>query len=367
MPKIGAKGVSPLIASVLLITFTMSVAMLAGPFFSQTVKDTQKGTTDQTQKLVTASNMRLEITNIKYNRTTSNLTVYVQNMGDREVENISLTIFGDQVYNREYSENISKKRIKGLEINAGDNWNLEKVEASLQNYPVSTEKGLDGRPMERSLVGYWPMDEGSGVWANDSVQDNNARLKNSTNICSGSGCPTWVKGKQTQGIELDGSYDRLQAPDDPRLDLNGHTIMFWMKMKENSSSNWDQILVKGDGGSRTPGLWFQNNQGNSIHWRLKNCNNNNDGIGSTDTGFQKGKWYHLIGTYNSEKEKLKVYVNGRLDSSVTVCSPLSTNNADFFIGDSPNYGSINMMMDEVRIWNTALSEDRIRNPVVLQP
>ncbi|MFB6214226.1 MAG: LamG-like jellyroll fold domain-containing protein [Candidatus Nanohaloarchaea archaeon] len=220
--------------------------------------------------------------------------------------------------------------------------------------------------------GSYKISDGQGTSSPDKVLDVSFTEKNSTHVFDTSGNKN--HGKPNSGAiqqsalgckvgrcyEFKADSGRITADDDRSLDLtDNHTVQFWMKMKEPSSSSWDQLLVKGDGGSRTPGLWFQGDGTNTIHWRVRNCNNNNDGIDKTNTAFDVGKWYHLAGVYNNASNKLKVYVNGQLDSSAPVCGPLSTNSQSLYLGQSPNYGSIEMKLDQVKIYKDALKPSEI--------
>lgn len=138
------KGVSPLIASVLLIAFTLSVAMVAGPFFSNTLKNTQNGSSDKANKVVSASQMNMEIKSVRYDSQTSNLTLTVQNSGNKEIENLSINVIGDKAYRKEPELKLKPKRIETIEIPVGNPWQLEEAKISLKNYPVSTSITNDG-------------------------------------------------------------------------------------------------------------------------------------------------------------------------------------------------------------------------------
>jgi len=74
--------------------------------------------------------------------------------------------------------------------------------------------------------------------------------------------------------------------------------------------------------------------------------------------FAFGVWYHVVGTYN--RQHVKIYVNGKLKglSNRTGAMPLNWNNTvigfwnvDFFPG----------LIDEVRIYNRALSLEEVKN------
>lgn len=137
------KGISPLIASVLLIALTMTMAMLVGPFFTDTIQNTQEITSKNTENLVRASNLDLSIEQVTYNGSSSNISIVLMNTGNAEVENLSITSTGDSARTQEYNVEIDSREIQTLDISADPKFRIDRITASLQNYPVSTK--LDER------------------------------------------------------------------------------------------------------------------------------------------------------------------------------------------------------------------------------
>ncbi len=64
--KSSRKGISPIIAAVLLIAFTLSIATIAMPFFSNTIQGIQSDTSDQAETVSAAANARLEVAQVRY-------------------------------------------------------------------------------------------------------------------------------------------------------------------------------------------------------------------------------------------------------------------------------------------------------------
>jgi len=70
-----------------------------------------------------------------------------------------------------------------------------------------------------------------------------------------------------------------------------------------------------------------------------------------------GVWYHVVGTYN--RQHLKIYVNGKLKGSVARTGAIHTEDLNTTMG----YGMqhyFNGLIDEVRIYNRALSAEEVR-------
>lgn len=72
------------------------------------------------------------------------------------------------------------------------------------------------------------------------------------------------------------------------------------------------------------------------------------------------RWTHVCGVFNSSTGEHSIYINGVLDSSSTYSSSLPNSNTDsLFIGISGNSSPFNGLLDEVRIWNRALSNSEV--------
>ena len=75
-------------------------------------------------------------------------------------------------------------------------------------------------------------------------------------------------------------------------------------------------------------------------------------IGTIETG----SWYHVAVTY--DRNYLSFYINGNLDSSFEETEPLYSNVHSVLIGKTNNnYYYFNGKIDEVRIYNRALTAD----------
>jgi flagellin-like protein len=132
------KGISPLIAAVLLIAFTMAIAGLAGPFFTGIVQDTQTDTEDSTQNIVESTNSRIEIQRAEFDG--ENVTGTFQNTGDRHLSNFTVTVEGSTPKQLQLNESLSTGEIAGFEVNNVENPETARVDS--QTYPVSDEEEI---------------------------------------------------------------------------------------------------------------------------------------------------------------------------------------------------------------------------------
>lgn len=74
-------------------------------------------------------------------------------------------------------------------------------------------------------------------------------------------------------------------------------------------------------------------------------------------------WVHVAGTYDGQI--MKVYVNGNLEASSYVSTIIDVKNSDLYIGSagpvSSSSGIFNGLIDDVRIWNIARTQQEIQN------
>jgi hypothetical protein len=83
------------------------------------------------------------------------------------------------------------------------------------------------------------------------------------------------------------------------------------------------------------------------------------GVGGFLTGsanINDNQWHHVAGVYNGSK--MDLYVDGKLDASQTASGSLNVSATNVYIGGSPSQ-SFNGLVDDVRIYNRALSADEI--------
>jgi prepilin-type N-terminal cleavage/methylation domain-containing protein len=209
-----------------------------------------------------------------------------------------------------------------------------------------------GAPFSADLVAEWRMDECNWDGTAGEVLDNGANALNGTAL---NGANTSALGRNCRAAAITASNHSVQIPDDALLDFTGNdwTIAFWYLMLENSSGGWDQIFVKGTGSTRNYAMWLRPNSGR-IHFRV---DPSNQGLDST-AALSPGNWYFITGVHSSGN--LALYIDGVLDNSTSVTmSGASANSDPLYIGDSPNYSTIDAHIDEFMLFNKALTDSEI--------
>jgi hypothetical protein len=209
--------------------------------------------------------------------------------------------------------------------------------------------GLGGNEItpDSNTVGLLHLDDGTGTTAMDSSSRNNHGILYGY-IISG---PMWTTGQVGGALEFDGADDHVvvSSPSNLPLGNDARTIELWAKV---DSFAHDTVLVTWGyyGGQRMSAIALKGYSA-FFFW----------GYGADVNGYggkQPGIWYHVAFTFDGSVGKL--YVNGALESSATL--PLNTVSSDLYMGKGQwGGGYYNGLIDEVAIWNKALTATEIQN------
>jgi hypothetical protein len=198
---------------------------------------------------------------------------------------------------------------------------------------------LFAQDIETGLVAYWNFNEGIGIIAYDSAGTNDGNLV---------GDPEWIQGPPTYGhaIALDGS-DWIDCGTNPNLAITRDiTISFWIKVDELINP-YTNILSKGNDSYK-----FQVRYPNSEI--VFDCN---IGRVSSVHSISDGKWHHVVGVYDYDYNGLRLYFDGSEEANQYVTGEIKQNSHPLLIGANEQIpdSEMNLMIDEVRIYNRALS------------
>jgi hypothetical protein len=201
--------------------------------------------------------------------------------------------------------------------------------------------------MDYGLVGYWNMDEGSGTTAYDaSGNGNNGTIYGAK----------WTTGKFGSALSFDGVDDYVEVPGSVSLDITGPiTVEAWVYPRASGVS-----MVFAGGGNQYV-LWVQNN--NEV--RLADTRGNY--VDTDSNVLTLNAWNHVVGVFSGVAgdavtlDNAKIYINGISKGTHTggIWDPqtLSVVNIGREVADVFHF---NGLIDEVRIYNRALSEEEIR-------
>ena len=200
---------------------------------------------------------------------------------------------------------------------------------------------------ENGLVLYLTGNAGAGKIMHDcSPMGNNGRIHGAT----------WTQGKFGKALSFDGVDDYVEIPDSASLDItDAITIAVWFKLKQLDEN---QRLVRKGIGTPSSGYAVRVENTNKVRYFFYDEGGNLRSIFGTTT-LAIDVWYFAVMTYDGTT--LKGYLNGNLENSLDVTTTIKPNDYPLTIGsDSASTHVFNGTIDEVRIYNRALSEEEIR-------
>src|SRR5439155_12187098 len=196
------------------------------------------------------------------------------------------------------------------------------------------------------LVAYWKFDEGTGTTAADSSGNGNTGT-----LTNG---PVWTAGIAGNALYFDGTDDNVMVMDSNSLDLsNAFTLSAWVN-PASAFTDFRSILAKnykyylyasgagfcGDG-SPLGGLFEVM-----------------DTVVCQPSPLPVNTWTHLTVTYNGST--LTLYRNDAAVATASVSGTLSPSTETLQIGASQYGEYFQCLIDEVRVYNRALSATEIQ-------
>ncbi len=209
------------------------------------------------------------------------------------------------------------------------------------------------------LVGFWPLD---GNAIDESCNGNDGAI-------SGNVTPIADRlGRPGRAMLFGGAQgDRIDLEDRPEFQITGPmTLAAWVLLKSGNPNNGRIVAKAGGSGQRAWSLNIEldvSGVANPATFQIASTGSSNVSVRDTQP-LPVGEWVHMAGVYRPG-EATEVYVNGELRNIITTGIPVqqfSNNGLSVLIGNrhaASNcgwYGAI----DELRIYNEALSETEIR-------
>lgn len=209
--------------------------------------------------------------------------------------------------------------------------------------PARIEQGSDLLLLANAagLVGYWPLDEGSGTVARDaSGEGHNGTLS--------VGAPAWTTGKIGNAVRFNGSSG-VNVPGVGTADFsNGMTMSAWFN---------PAVLAANTNIFASFGLPYLSAHVGNKGFYSAQIGGTQRSIGGTNV-LSINNWYFIVGTYDGSS--MKIYVNGELEGILAMPGTQAVS-PNLCIGahSCTSYWT-NGNMDDVRIYNRPLTAPEIR-------
>ncbi|MHC4557906.1 MAG: LamG-like jellyroll fold domain-containing protein, partial [Planctomycetota bacterium] len=197
-----------------------------------------------------------------------------------------------------------------------------------------------------NLVGWWPLNEGSGTTVLDSSgNDNNGTIFDNV---------SWADGKTGLALEFDGVSGHVEVPHSESLKLlnqGDFTIAAWCQLNEVPPTTNRMVLQQGNRNGTGRSLLFINNT-NEVRSFAGGATT------SSGVGVEAGVWTHLAVTVTEggANDSVQLYVNGEPAGEPTPQS-IEDCEGDYFIGSHKNLNNVwDGLIDDLRLYNKALTE-----------
>ena len=210
---------------------------------------------------------------------------------------------------------------------------------------------FEGLPPTESLVAYWPADGN----ANDAVAGNNGTLQ---------GGATFAPGILGQAFSFDGLDDSVSVSDDTHtLGGGSFTIALWANF--NKVTERDPFISHSEGSEEVNKwiLWLDARGHDKPPGPALRFHINSPSIPPLDTVLARwepkpGEWYHVAATRSSQTYAL--YIDGVQVATSIDSNTIPDPDARLTIGQTQDTNFFDGLIDEVRIYNRALSASEIR-------
>ena len=210
-------------------------------------------------------------------------------------------------------------------------------------------------PLMSGLVGWWPLIEGGGNRVSDYSKYGAHATIHMNNLTTSS---VWAPGNPRfggMGLNLDGLNDYVAPPgtsiNRPTSEV---TLSLWVKFDVIDLAI---LLINRSGGAEISGptiFLF----GNQFQFWVSTSGAWDTQLNS-DANAVTGVWYHVVGTWKSGESRM--YVNGvqQVDTEADTGTINYILGRDWRIGADDNSNRLNGQMDDVRIYNRALSHAEV--------
>jgi hypothetical protein len=198
-----------------------------------------------------------------------------------------------------------------------------------------------------TLLGMWLFDEGQDDTAADSSGNgNDGKLEGAK----------WIDGKFGKALEFNGVSDYVDAGNDPITDVDGTNILSISAWVKRASDNSIMLVVmRRSPGGYILGVGVVGAGANQIKMTKYAIVDIYLGDFPQDTD-----WHHLVGVWDEDGQT--VYIDGDINAESTNTANFSSAAAGNLLigGDTAAQGRTEGAIDDVAIFNVALTEDDVK-------
>ena len=193
---------------------------------------------------------------------------------------------------------------------------------------------------DANRIAYWKFNENSGNTATDAENSNDGTITGAD----------WTTGINQSALNFNGTNGNVEIPFNNKLNITGKKLSLSVWIKKESSNddgcflfNRTKYILRMDNhGKVTFAVYVPGWKSVTTPWKKR--------VVDTD-------WHHVVATYNGKK--LKLYIDGVLLVKKSASGNLKSTNSSTFIGSEGNINHFDGTIDEVAIYDKALSQQEI--------
>jgi hypothetical protein len=200
---------------------------------------------------------------------------------------------------------------------------------------------------EAGLVGYWPLNEGSGYQVLDKTSNANAGKINGA---------TWWQNSQSPYLHpvlnFDGKGDYVEVPEHNNSS-NSLTVSAWARSHTPTWNQYGCLVSK-----RNPYSLHPEAGGKTIHFYIRSGGWK---FVSVTPNIDITQWHHYAGTFDGTT--LRLYIDGEEVAAKDLPGKLDNDNGRLYIGRDIDGMSryFNGQIAEVQVWDKALIQAELQN------
>lgn len=208
---------------------------------------------------------------------------------------------------------------------------------------------------EANLIAHWKFDDGSGTRAEDSTSgENHGTLTNMEST-------DWISGKRGGALSFDGQDEYVETAT-PSMVGTTYSVCAWFKTADDSST---QIIYSERNSANENSIKGQLYLDDGlISFITRNDSSGNSALAQSSVVVETTTWLHACGVRSGSN--VYVYLNGSQkgtddDAGGTITTNVASIGTYNDAGDFTTHGFLfDGSIDDVRIYNTALSADDIQ-------
>ncbi|HYD35103.1 MAG TPA: DUF2341 domain-containing protein [Vitreimonas sp.] len=197
-------------------------------------------------------------------------------------------------------------------------------------------------------IGEWNFDEMTGATANDlGANGFDGTITNAT----------WVPGQIGGALDFAGNACVSTSTSSTLNPTSTMTVETWVYLNANQGSFASLISRDGESAARAYSIELGNAGTNRL--RVWFGAGGSPKVVDSTSALALNQWYHIVGTYDGSSVKL--YINGRLDNSLSTSGTITTNTDTLAFGCSSQLNGeyFNGKLDHVKIYNYARSQAQV--------